>query len=275
MKHAYTFIREESSVLLAVDIGNTNIVFGVHDNERWVRHWRVRTVRDKMPDEYGVLLRTFLGEADLTVEALNRSVISSVVPPVTGTIREMLSAQTGLEPLIVSHKVVTGLTFAVDNPAEVGADLIANAVAAHARFQHACVIVDFGTATTFTAVSAEAEFLGVAIAPGVNLAASALAGGTAQLPQIYLAAPPQAIGTNTIHAIQSGIILGYLALVEGIIDRFLEALANPNSSGDEVTVVATGGLSRLIVPLSDRFAEVDERLTLEGIRLIAARNPHH
>ncbi len=253
-------------MLLAVDIGNTNIVFGVHDGAQWLRHWRVRTVRDKMPDEYGVLLRTFLGEAGLKIEYLDRSVISSVVPPVTGTIHELLTAQTGLEPLVVSHKVAIGLSFVVDNPAEVGADLIANAVAAHARFQHACIIVDFGTATTFTAVSAEAAFLGVAIAPGLNLAASALAGGTAQLPQIYLAAPPQAIGTNTVHAIQSGVILGYLALVEGIIDRFLQEL------GCEATIIATGGLSRLIVPLSDRFTQVDERLTLEGIRLIALRN---
>lgn len=259
-------------MLLAVDIGNTNIVFGAHDGEQWLRHWRVRTVRDKMPDEYGVLLRTFLGEVALTFEDFDRLVISSVVPPVTGTIREMLMAQTSLEPLIVSHTVATGLTFAVDNPAEVGADLIANAVAAYARFQRACVIVDFGTATTFTAVSAKAEFLGVAIAPGVNLAASALAGGTAQLPQIYLAAPPKAIGTNTVHAIQSGIVLGYLALVEGIIDRFLMEFSSTNGSGSAVTVVATGGLSRLIAPLSDCFTEVDERLTLEGIRLIAFRN---
>jgi type III pantothenate kinase len=162
--------------------------------------------------------------------------------------------------------VAIGLSFVVDNPAEVGADLIANAVAAHARFQRACIIVDFGTATTFTAVSAEAAFLGVAIAPGLNLAASALAGGTAQLPQIYLAAPQRAIGTNTVHAIQSGVILGYLALVEGIIDRFLQELEV------EATIIATGGLSRLIVPLSDRFTQVDERLTLEGIRLIALRN---
>ena len=153
-----------------------------------------------------------------------------------------------------------------DNPIEVGADLIANAVAAYERFHDACIVVDFGTATTFTAVSAAAEFLGVAIAPGVNLAASALAGGTAQLPLTALTPPPRAIGTNTIHAIQSGVVLGYVGLVEGMIDRIRAELR------EDAPVVATGGLSRLIAPLTDRFSDIDPWLTLDGIRLIALRN---
>ncbi len=253
-------------MLLAVDVGNTNIVFGIHDREQWLHHWRVRTVRDKMPDEYGVLFRTFLHEAGLTMEALDQLALSSVVPPLTGTVQEMLKAHVNLDPLVINSTVDTGLKFLVDNPAEVGADLIANAVAAYTRFQSACIVVDFGTATTFTAISKDAEFLGVAIAPGVNLAAAALAGGTAQLPQIRLLPPPRAIGTNTIHAIQSGVVLGYLELVEGIIERFRQEI------GGSVPAIATGGLSRLIAPLTDSFTAGDEWLTLEGIRLIALRN---
>jgi len=253
-------------MLLAVDVGNTNIVLGIHDGEQWLHHWRVRTVREKMPDEHAVQFRVFLREAGLAMHAFDQLVLSSVVPPLTTSMQAMLATQTGLEPLVVSHTVDTGLVFAVDNPAEVGADLIANAVAAYNYFQGACIIVDFGTATTFTAVSDAATFLGVAIAPGVNLAASALAGGTAQLPQIQLVPPPYAIGTNTIYAIQSGVLLGYVALVQGMIDHFRSEM------GVRAPVIATGGLSRLIPPLTDRFDAVDEWLTLEGIRLIALRN---
>lgn len=253
-------------MLLAVDIGNTNVVFGVHDGETWCHHWRVRTVRDKMADEYGVLLRSLLRETGLTMAAFDHVVIASVVPPLTGRVEEMLSEQTPVDPLIISHSVDTGLSFAVDNPREVGADLIANAVAAYARVQGACIVVDFGTATTFTAVSADAVFLGVAIAPGMNLAASALAGGTAQLPQVRLAAPDRAIGTNTIHAIQSGVLLGYAGLVEGVIDRFQAEIPG------DAQVIATGGLSGIIAPLTQRFSSVDQWLTLDGIRLIGERN---
>lgn len=253
-------------MLLAIDIGNTNVVFGIHDGATWLHHWRVRTVREKMPDEYGVLLRALLGETSLSMADLDHVVLASVVPPLTARMEEMLSEQTQSSPLVINHTVNTGLTFAVDNPKEVGADLIANAVAAYTRVQGACMVVDFGTATTFTAVSREATFLGVAIAPGMNLAASALAGGTAQLPQIRLSAPARAIGTNTIHSIQSGVLLGYVGLVEGMIDRFRAEMAG------EVRVIATGGLSNILAHLTDRFSAVDPWLTLDGIRLIGERN---
>ncbi len=253
-------------MLLAVDVGNTNIVFGIHNGKEWLRHWRIRTVRDKMPDEYAVLFRGFINEAGVTMGHFSQIVLSSVVPPLTHTFCDMLSMQTGQDPILVNCEVNTGLTFQVDNPVEVGADLIADAVAAYERFHTACVVVDFGTATTFTAVSAHAEFLGVAIAPGVNLAASALAGGTAQLPQIALTPPPNVIGTNTIHALQSGIVFGYVGLVNGMIDRIR------NELDQTAPVIATGGLSRLIAPLTNRFSDIDPWLTLEGIRLIAQRN---
>lgn len=253
-------------MLLAVNVGNTNIVFGVHDGERWLRQWRARTVWDKMPDEYAVLFRDFLREAGLTLASFHQIVLSSVVPPLTGTLCEMLAAQTGHSPLVVSAATNTGLTFCVDNPAEVGADLIADAVAAYERFHTACIVVDFGTATSFTAVSAQAEFRGVAIAPGVNLAMSALAGGTAQLPHIRLEPPPYAIGTNTITAIQSGIVFGYVGLVEELVRRFQAELGGPAQA------IATGGLARLVAPLTSCFVASDPWLTLEGIRLIAERN---
>ncbi len=255
-------------MLLAVNVGNTNIVFGIHDGEQWLRHWRVRTVRDKMPDEYGVLFRDFLREADVALDSLKQVAISSVVPPITDRMEEMLVEQTGVTPLIVSTAVKTGLTFAIDNPAELGADLVADGVAAYDRVRDACIVVDFGTATTFSAVSADATYLGVAIAPGINMAMSALAGGTAQLPQIRLSAPPHPIGTNTVHSIQSGIVLGYVGMVESLIARFREQMGVPAQA------LATGGLARLIAPLTSCFTATDEWLTLDGIRLIALLNKH-
>ena len=252
-------------MLLAVDIGNTNIVFGAH-NGGWRHHWRVRTVREKMADEYGILFRMLLRETGLSLSDFDRIVIASVVPPLTGRLEEIFSEHTSVTPLIVNHTNVPGLRFAVNNPAEVGADLMANAVAAYDRVHDACIVVDFGTATTFTAVSRDAEFLGVALAPGMNLAASALSGGTAQLPQVRLAAPGRAIGVNTIHAIQSGVVLGYVGLVEGLIRRFREEMQA------EAAVIATGGLSNVIASLTDCFSEVDPWLTLDGIRLIGERS---
>lgn len=249
-------------MLLAVDVGNTNVVFGAHDGKTWRHHWRVRTVRDKMADEYGVLLRSLLGEADLTTSDFDRVVVASVVPPLTARLEELVVEQSLAEPLIIDHTVDTGLTFAVDTPSEVGADLIADAVAAFDRVRGACIVVDFGTATTFTAVSADAAFLGVAIAPGLNLAASALAGGTAQLPQVRLVPPGRAIGTNTVHSVQAGVMLGYVGLVEGLIERIQGEMDGP------VQVLGTGGLSSVIAPLTSRFSEVDPWLTLDGIRII-------
>jgi type III pantothenate kinase len=252
-------------MLLAIDIGNTNVVFGVHDGAGWLHHWRVRTVREKMADEYGVLLRALLAETDLSMIDFDRIALASVVPPLTGRMEDMLAQQTAADILVISQAVDTGLTYAVDNPSEVGADLIANAVAAYDRVGNACIVVDFGTATTFTAVSTDAVFLGVAIAPGMNLAASALAGGTAQLPQVRLRAPERAIGTNTVHAVQSGVLWGYVGLVEGVVARFEREIQSP------VTVLATGGLSSVIAPLTQCFSAVDPWLTLDGIRLIGER----
>lgn len=253
-------------MLLAVDIGNTNIVMGIYENGEWKHHWRIRTVQEKMPDEYRVLFRHFMHEADLELESPDQVVISSVVPPLTGGISRMLGEQTQNRPIIISHTVNTGLTFAVDNPAELGPDLIADAVAAYDRFNDACIIVDFGTAATLTAVSAEAQFLGVAIAPGMRLSVAALAGNTAQLPAIDLSPPARCIGRNTTESIQSGIVLGKISLIEGMIDRIRKEM------GTEAKAIATGGLATLMAPLTDYFSVVDPWLTLDGIRLIASKN---
>lgn len=254
-------------MLLAIDVGNTNIAFGIHHAGRWTNHWRIRTVPDKMPDEYAVLFHEFLRENGLLMADIYRAVLCSVVPPVTGSLSEMVRRQAGQEPLVVGPGVRTGLRIRTDNPAEVGADLVANAVAAYDRFRGHCIVVDFGTAATFTAVAEPGDLLGVAIAPGLNMAADALSQRTAQLPRVQLAAPPAAIGRNTVHSIQSGLVFGYVGLVEALIGRMRQEL------GGRAQVVATGGLVGVIAPLTDQFTAVEPWLTLEGLRLIAERNP--
>lgn len=258
-------------MLLAVDIGNTNIVFAVHDGDSWRHHWRVQTVKEKMPDEYGLLFHAFLREAGLEAVEFDHVILSSVVPPVTWKIERMLEKQTGRAPLLVSHQIKTGLTFRVKNSSEVGADLIADAVAAYARFGGACISVDFGTATTFVAVSDRAEFLGVAIAPGANLMAASLAGGTSQLPQIALELPESAIGTDTISALSAGIMLGYLGLVERLINRIRVEMLQRGIPGP-IPVIATGGLGQFIAPMTACFDVYEPWHTLNGMRLIALQN---
>jgi type III pantothenate kinase len=253
-------------MLLCIDIGNTNIVLGLWENGEWLTHWRLRTVRDQMPDEYAVLLNALLRDSGYDMAHIRRVVLASVVPPLTTVFTELFNRYLGAEPLVVGPGVRTGLRIRIDNPVELGADLVANAVAAYQHFRSACIIVDFGTATTFSAVSKEGDFLGVAIALGVGIAAEALANRTAQLPRVSLVPPPAAIGKNTIHSMQSGLIFGYVGLVEGLIRRIRAEL------GGEAQVVATGGLSSVLAPLTDEINVVDPWLTLEGLRLISERN---
>jgi len=253
-------------MLLAIDIGNTNIAFGIYQQNRWRNYWRIRTVPDKMPDEYAVLLRDLLRDEDLLMRDIDLAILSSVVPPLTGTFTQMLAQQTGQEPIIVGPGVRTGLRIRTDNPAEVGADLVANGVAAYALFQSNCIVVDFGTALTFTAVAEPGDLLGVAIAPGLNSAAAALSRNTAQLPSVRLIPPPTAIGRNTVHSVQSGVVFGYIGLVEALIKRMRAEL------GGHAKAVATGGLARVIAPLTDQFTAIEPWLTLDGLRIIAERN---
>jgi type III pantothenate kinase len=260
-------------MLLAIDVGNTNVAFGVYRQDRWTNHWRIRTVHDQMPDEHAVLFRSLFRDDGLQLSDVRRVVLCSVVPSLTTTLSEMLRQQTQGDLLVVGPGVRTGLRIRTDNPAEVGADLVANAVAAHALYGARgtasgsnCIVVDFGTALTFTAVDKAGDLLGVAIAPGLRSAAAALASNTAQLPHVQLVPPPAAIGRNTVHSIQSGVVFGYIGLVEALIVRMRAELDG------QTHVIATGGLARVIAPLTNCFTSIEPWLTLDGLRIIADRN---
>nr|MBC7244832.1 type III pantothenate kinase [Chloroflexota bacterium] len=253
-------------MLLCIDIGNTHITLGAWDKDKCLGHWRVRTVRDQTSDEYAILLKSLLREGGCKWTAINRVAIASVVPPLTIVFSELFRYYWGIEPLIVGPGVRTGLRIRIDNPVELGADLVADAVAAYHRLRNACIVVNFGTATTFSAVSKTGDFLGVAIAPGLELAAEALASFTAQLPRVALVPPPAAIGKNTVHSMQSGLIFGYVGLVKELLQRIRAEL------GGQAVVIATGGLSSTLAPLIEDIDIVDPLLTLEGLRLISELN---
>ena len=252
-------------MLLAIDIGNTNIVFGVHDGAQWAHHWRVQTVRERMPDEYAVMFHNFLREAGLDLDQFDQSILSSVVPPLTSGLAEMVAQRTGFRPVVVSHTINLGIRINVDYPETVGSDRISDAVAAYERFHANCIVVDFGTATAFTIVSGAGEMIGAVIAAGLGTTADALVRRTAQLPQIELVPPPSVIGRNTVHAMQAGLVLGHLAMVEGLIARIKAELGSAK-------VIATGGLATALGACTDCFDAIDPWLTLDGLRLIAARN---
>jgi len=253
-------------MLLAIDIGNTNIVFGVHDGAAWTHHWRVQTVRERMPDEYYVAFNSFLQEAGLRLDDFERVVLSSVVPQLTTGIASMIARRSNHEPLVIRPgKTYLGIAITTEQPDRVGSDLVADAVAAYEYFKGNCIVVDFGTATTFTAVAVPGELRGVAIAAGLNVTANALVERTAQLPHVELAPPPSAIGRNTIQAMQAGLVFGYVARGEGLVGRIKRELGGAK-------VVATGGLSAVMAPLTDCFDAVEPWLTLDGLRLIAERN---
>lgn len=255
-----------NGVLLAVDIGNSNVKYGIHDGRSWQHHWAVETVRERMPDEYAVLLRSFLAEARIARQSIERTVVSSVVPQLSRGMIEMLSQQTRTQPLVVSAEIDLGLTIGTDRPDALGADLIANAVAGYQRFGQSCIVINFGTATTLAAVEAPGVIRGTAIAAGLMVTANALVGDAAQLSHVELAPPPAIIGTNTRHSMQAGLLIGHVAMVEGLIVRMRTEL------GGEAKVIATGGLVSTLAPLTDQFDVVDPLLTLEGLRLIADRN---
>ncbi len=254
------------SLLLCVDIGNTHVVIGGYRGENLAYHWRVQTDHHRTADEYAVLLLSLLDVAGLTPDDVDDVALCSVVPPLTSTFEEIARAYLGCAPLVVNAEIDTGVGIRVDNPREVGADRIANTAAVAHRYGGPACVVDFGTATTFDIISREGDFLGGAIAPGLGIAADALVQRTAKLPRVALEPPPSAIGTNTVHAMQSGIIWGYVGLVEGLVERFRGQL------GPDMKVIATGGLASSMARLTPVIQHVDPWLTLEGIRLIYLRN---
>jgi type III pantothenate kinase len=253
-------------MLLAIDIGNSNIVFGVHNGNKWIDKWRIHSDIKKMPDEYGVYFHQLLSQQNIDVRDIRSAIISSVVPQLTARIQKIVKKLSNSEPLIVGPGVKTGLTIRTDNPNEVGADLVANAVAAWQKFKTACVIIDFGTALSFTAVSGKGEFLGAAFMPGIYTAADSLSGQTAQLPRIWLRQPPKTIGTNTSQAMQSGIVNGYIGAIEHILAK-MKAELDPESKS-----IATGGSADIITALTGVFDVIDPWLTLEGLKYISHSN---
>ena len=253
-----------SGNLLVVDLGNTNIVLGVYRGAELVSSWRLATARERTADEYGILARQLVG--DSLHANLEGAIVASVVPPLNGAMTFMVQKYFGVAPMFVEPGVKTGIAIHVDNPLEVGADRIVNCAAAHHAYGGPTVIVDFGTATTFDVVTANAEFVGGVIAPGLNISAEALFARAARLPRVDVRRPDNVIGTNTVVNMQSGIYFGYLGLVDGILARIKREVP------DVQRVVATGGLASQFADDSEHIEIVDPELTLKGLKLIYDRN---
>jgi len=253
-------------VLLAVDIGNTNIVAGVFDGDRLVMSWRLATDRRRTTDEYAAALRTLLDHRGLDLSHIKGFALSSTVPPLTATFRRLSEDYFDLPPVISSYQVKTGIEIAITNPAEMGPDRIVNALAAMKRHRLPAIVVDMGTATTFDAVSEDGKLLGCAIAPGIESALEGLVTRAARLFTVELKAPRSAIGRNTVTALRSGLVLGYVGLVEGLVSRIRSEMQG------EPIVIATGGLASVVVPETDIIDIVDPDLTLHGLRFLHELN---
>jgi type III pantothenate kinase len=249
-------------MLLTIDIGNTNITLGLYNGETLGPRWRLATVHDRMPDEYGLQFVGLLTHAGQTPAELTGICLASVVPPLTGKVVEACRTYLGRQPLIVDAGVKTGVRILYEDPRAVGADRIVDAAAVQRLYGGPACVVDFGTATTFDGISAKGEYLGGAIAPGIQIASEALFLHTAKLPRVDLQRPPAAIGRNTVHAMQSGLIFGYVALVEGMVARFRSEL------GPEMKVIGTGGLTEIIARETDVIQIQAPWLTLDGLRII-------
>lgn len=247
-------------MLLAIDIGNTNVVLGVFDGEKLVENWRVGTNTQITPDEYAMIFKDLFGFAGIEFSQIQGVIISTVVPPLLPVMVEMSLKYIRIEPMVVTHELKTGISIRTDNPKEVGADRIVNAAAAYKLYGGPLIIVDFGTATTFCAVTKNGEYLGGAICPGMKISAEALFQRASKLPRVELAKPSKVIGTDTISAMQAGIIYGYAGLVDGIVERMKKELSA------DARVVATGGLAELVSQETRTIQEIKPHLTLEGLR---------
>jgi len=253
-------------MLLAIDIGNTNIVFGLYDREKICRHWRMATDPARTPDEMGVLILEMFRHSGFSKSDVDAMIIACVVPTMIHSVVTMCRDYFSSEPVVVEPGIKTGVPILYENPKEVGADRIVNAVAAYEKYKCACIVVDFGTATTFDCISAKGEYLGGSIAPGINISMDALFRKASKLPRVEFVKPKTAIGRTTVQSMQAGLVFGYMGLVDGIVNRIKAEM------GGKVRVCATGGLAVLIAPESTTIEEVDDLLTLDGLRLIYQRN---